>query len=136
MTNKEIAEYKQKLADIMNEFNNLSVVNEDNKQQLIKMNNVIGKFQKLAIDVNAPIQVGKEAIELRREINEVSGKELDIAKFNAIRAIAKSFYQNILYTLQTEMMLNACVFAKWSCICAAVAAIVACISIILTMCLN
>jgi hypothetical protein len=33
--------------------------------------------------------------------------------------------------LQTEMMLNACVYAKWSCICAAVAAIVACISVIL-----
>lgn len=36
--------------------------------------------------------------------------------------------------LQTETMLYACILAKWSCFCAAIAAIVACISVILTLC--
>lgn len=35
--------------------------------------------------------------------------------------------------LQTETMLYACILAKWSCFCAAIAAIVACISVILTL---
>lgn len=39
-------------------------------------------------------------------------------------------------TIQTEMMIKACIYAKWSCFFAALAAIVACIGIILTMCLN
>jgi hypothetical protein len=49
--------------------------------------------------------------------------------------------QNIHTALQTEMMFNACVFAKWSCFCAAVAAgislitaIAACVSIVVMLC--
>jgi len=44
--------------------------------------------------------------------------------------------KNIHTVLQTEMMFNACVSAKWSCLFAAIASIVACVSIILTLCLN
>ncbi len=40
-----------------------------------------------------------------------------------------SIRDNIYMVLQTEMMLNACVSAKWSCLFAAIAAIVACISV-------
>jgi hypothetical protein len=43
---------------------------------------------------------------------------------------------NIHIVLQTEMMFNACVSAKWSCFFAAFAAIAACISVILTVCLK
>lgn len=42
--------------------------------------------------------------------------------------------QRIHTDLQTETMLDACIMAKWSCFCAAIAAIVACISVILTLC--
>ena len=45
-----------------------------------------------------------------------------------IEALGKIHYQNILYSLQTEMMFNACIFAKRSCFWAAVAATVAAIS--------
>jgi len=49
---------------------------------------------------------------------------------------SQTLFLNIHTYLQSEMMFNACVFAKWSCFWAAVAAIVACIGVILTMCLN
>jgi hypothetical protein len=42
--------------------------------------------------------------------------------------------QRVHTDLQTETMLDACIFAKWSCFLAAIAAIVACISVILTLC--
>ena len=45
-------------------------------------------------------------------------------------------YEKIQTVLQTEMMLNACVSAKRSCFWAAIAAIAACISVILTLCLG
>ena len=35
--------------------------------------------------------------------------------------------------IQTEKMLESCVYAKWSCICAAIAAIAACISVLLVL---
>jgi hypothetical protein len=51
----------------------------------------------------------------------------DATTKNSINQVAS----NIHIVLQTELMFNACVFAKWSCFWAAVAAIAACISIIL-----
>ena len=47
-----------------------------------------------------------------------------------------TLYQNIHTYLQTEMMLNACISAKRSCIWAAIAAIAACISIVVMLCLQ
>jgi hypothetical protein len=44
--------------------------------------------------------------------------------------------QNIYNYLQTEMMSDSCNKAKWACFWAAVAAIVACVSIILTLCMR
>ena len=41
--------------------------------------------------------------------------------------------RSIHMVLQTEMMLNACGSAKWSCLCAAIAATVACISVLITL---
>jgi hypothetical protein len=41
--------------------------------------------------------------------------------------------RHIHIVLQTEEMFNACVFAKWSCLFAAIAAIAACISIVLVL---
>lgn len=77
-----------------------------------------------------------EMAELLRDIAKEIGTKLpdgiadnqkkDIIQLNA----------SIHDVLQTEMMFNACVFAKWSCFFAAVAAIVACASVVLNMCLN
>lgn len=41
--------------------------------------------------------------------------------------------RNIHIVLQSEMMLSACSFAKWSCFGAAMAALAACISVVLTL---
>jgi len=41
---------------------------------------------------------------------------------------------NSLHTaIQTEMMINSCVYAKWSCFWAAVAAIVTCVSVLVIL---
>ena len=51
-------------------------------------------------------------------------------------AFVDKITRNIHIVLQTEEMFNACVFAKWSCLWAAVAAIAACISVILFLFLS
>ena len=67
----------------------------------------------LAQELNAPVPSGLHS-------------EFPTDSINAITL-------NIHTVLQTEMMLNACVSAKRSCFWAAVAAIVACISVILSV---
>jgi len=49
------------------------------------------------------------------------------------RTLIDESLRNIRFVLQTEMMLNACVFAKRSCFYAAIAAIAACISVLLVL---
>ena len=83
--------------------------------------------------------------EVYRIVNEKDRKErqrLIIALANKIGAplrgqtTAPQFIddtiRSIHIVLQTEMMLNACGSAKWSCLWAAIAATVACISVVLT----
>lgn len=111
MTNKEIEKAKQKLNEIMNK----KCSNNERWNQLVT----------LAQEINAPVPTGFQ--------------QNPIDSINAIN-------RNIHTVLQTEMMLNACVsaetssdLAKRSCRWAAIAAIAACISVVLsglTMCLT
>ena len=99
---------------------------------------------------------------IKRELYEIQTRPRGDGKLERIRTLAKSvlapipdaakktqkdlvdaLIRNIHMVLQTEMMLNACISAKRSCFWAAIAAIAACFSIILssvgmyfTMCLK
>jgi hypothetical protein len=127
-TNREIKKYKQRLAAIVRKFNEPPVENETIEQQLGKKDSIVGDFQELAIEIDAPAHLGQEIRDLRQMLMEAFEKKSDGEKLAAIGAVGKLYYQNILYALQTEMMFNACVFAKRSCFWAAVAAIAACLS--------
>lgn len=95
---------------------------KDAKQEL-------GKISKIEKENDKWIQL----VALARKINAYIPPRGDPDFLSdAINNIAR----NIHLTLQTEEMFNACVFAKRSCFWAAVAAIAACISIILAACLN
>lgn len=133
MTGKQIKTYKKRLAVIVKQCNEIRLSNDEDKQKQKKLDSMVGNFSELAIDVCAPIQFGKEIIELREILNKAYEKKSMEEKLKVIEAIIKLYYQNILFALQTEMMFNACVSSKWSCFFAAVATISACISIILTL---
>ena len=141
MKNREVKKHKEELRTITMGTN----IQEDEPlvQRLKKLYEGIKKLQSLADVVGACKYYG----EALRDIDQILGvvrekasnaDEIDAPKqrFARCEDIYKEIYHNIHYTLQTEEMFNACVFAKWSCFCAAVAAIVACISVILTLCLN
>ena len=70
----------------------------------------------LAQELNAPVPAGLHS-------------QFPIDSINAIT-------RNIHTVLQTDMMLNACIAAKRSCFLAAIAAIAACISIVVMLCLK
>jgi len=133
MTNRKIKKYKKRLAEIVIEFNELAVGSETIEQQLKKMDSIVGEFHKLAMGIGVPRLLGKENRDLRQMFIEAFEKELDRDKLIAVEEVGKLYYRDILYALQTEMMFNACVSAKWACRWAAVAAIVACISVILVL---
>jgi hypothetical protein len=141
MTNQEIKKHKEELVTIKMGFSiagNMSFT-----QRLKKLGEGIEKLQNLADVVGAYEYLGTglkdidEMLTLAEQKQvEFQGTPLLIQKCAEYETICKEIHDNILYKLQTEMMLNACVFAKWSCLCAAVAAIAACVTVILTMCLN
>ena len=133
MTNREIKKYKQRLATIVRKFNEPPIENETIEQQLRKKDSIVGDFQELAIDIDAPAHLGQEIQDLRQMLTEAYEKKSDGEKLAAVGAVGKLHYQDILYALQTEMMFNACVFAYRSCFWAAIAAIAACISVILVL---
>jgi len=95
----------------------------------------------------------KEKLEQIEKLSEGEERTVALTKIaNEIKAYyipangtsdTYTLYHNIHTYLQSEMMLNACVSAEksgkiamWSCIFAAVAAIAACISFVLTLCLG
>lgn len=85
----------------------------------------------------------KEVCSIVNEKDQKEQQKLIIALANKIgvplRGItnASQFIDDTTHSihmvLQTETMLNACSFAKWSCFWAAIAATVACISVVLTL---
>lgn len=106
MTNKEIEKFKQDLLD---------------KQRISNIVEKVESLMALAKSIGAPIPPTSLPL---------SPPKLDLPSYdNFINEIV----HNIHIVLQTETMFNACVFAKWSCICAAVASIAACVSIIVML---
>lgn len=134
MTNKEIEKYKQRLRDIVKQSNELRLNNIENEQKAKLLDNIVGNYHELAIDACVPVQFDKEIIDLKNILEKALEENSIGEQLKVLEAITKLYYQNILYTLNTEMMYNACVsaeesseLARKSCRWAAVAAIVACI---------
>ena len=92
---------------------------EQKKQELYSIlkkgctKEVMNELRDLANSINAPIPASYNDGHDMERINDIT--------------------RNIHITLQTEEMFNACVFAKWSCFWAAIAAIAACISVVLVL---
>lgn len=123
MTNREIKKYKEELATITKEIN--IVKDEHTGQRLEKLREGVKKIQKLA-----------DSVGTYKYYQGQFQDDKDLVSCNICESIYKEIYRNVHCALQTEEMFNACVFAKWSCLFAAIAAIVACIGVVITMCLN
>ena len=92
--------------------------------EMKKLKDILAEIEK------APFSAGCKEL---AEIMQKAGTSMPVAGMDSIKdKCIKSLHASI----QTEMMIKSCNFAKWSCFWAAVAAIVACISVILTMYLN
>jgi len=134
MTNKEIKDYKQKFADIQKDVNKAE--KEQLKERLKKLYEGIKQLQSLADVVCATKYLGTD---LKATDQLCATKEQNLSPYESqfrenialCEEIYKELCHNIYYVLQTEEMFNACVSAKWSCFWAAVAAIAACISVLL-----
>jgi len=135
MTNKQIKKHKESLCTIIMGIN--IPENEPENIRLEKLYEVIKKLQKLADDVCACKYYGTALRDISDILDETkerifpSKNELQTKKYAELEDIYKEICRNIYNALQTEEMFNACVSAKWSCFCAAVAAIAACVSIVL-----
>ena len=142
MTNREIKKHKDELVTITRQLN----ITEDEslEQRLKKLFGAVRKLENLANVVGASKYYGTTLRDIGQILAAVQGwnkpgvDAIDILmkKFAACEDVYKEVYHNVHCTLQTEEMFNACVFAKWSCFLAAVAATVACISVALTTWLN
>jgi len=137
MTNRKIKKHKEELCTIIIGAN----ISETKplKERRRKLIEGTIKAQKLADDVSAAKYLGTslEADSKATDgLDENKHKAFFQEQVESFKSIFDELCRNIDYTLQREMMFNACVSAKWSCLFAAVASIVACVSLILTMCLK
>lgn len=141
MTNREIEKWKNECAAILKELECEKVAGFS--QHALKLVNGVKKLQKLSEVVDARRYMGTGLRDMESTVKAIQTGQMGIFEDNVsnpkcqeYERICKEISDNILYKLQTEMMFNACVSAKWSCLFAAVAAIAACISIGLTWWLN
>lgn len=153
MKNNEIEKYKNEHANIVKQI----LFDNNQCEYYLQLANGIKKLERLAETVDARKYIGIELHDIdsfmisvkknaESNVNNVTLKQ----KCSAYKDIIKEISDNITYKLQTEMMLNACVsaeksselakqscgLAKWSCFFAGIAAIAACIGIILAWYLN
>lgn len=89
------------------------------------MTSIKGLKKVLSEIEKAPISAGCEELKKIMQKVEASMPEagIDSIKDKCIKSLHSA--------IQTEMMINSCTYAKWSCFCAAIAAIASCISVIL-----
>jgi hypothetical protein len=138
MTNQEIKKHKEELVTIITGLK--MVKNETGEQRLIRLGEGIKKLQNLADIVGACKYLGTGLRDIDEMITFAEKEQFPFQQTNILlekcagyETICKEIQDNILYKLQTEMMFNACVSAKWSCFFAAVAAVAACISVLLVL---
>jgi hypothetical protein len=135
MTNKEIKKYNQELAAINKEVNIGETMQL--KERLERLCGGIKKLQNLADVVCATKYLGTALKFTEGQLKTASSTHSELCilpdNIDVCQRIYNELCHNIYCALQTEEMFNACVFAKWSCFCAAVAAIAACISVLLVL---
>lgn len=125
---KEIEKNEQELIRLTKELNNCGA---DWRQRCEQLSAIHVDLKSLASSVGASLVLGATIL----NVENVDGSDAQ-SQCVRLEAFIGELLNNMHYTLQTEMMLNACISAKRSCFWAAVAAILACFSVILTMCLN
>ena len=88
----------------------------------------IKELKKILSEIEkAPISAGCE------ELTKIMQKAEMLMPTGGMDSIKDKCIKSLHTSIQTEMMIKSCIFAKWSCFWAAVAAIVACISVILVL---
>jgi hypothetical protein len=86
-----------------------------------KLKEILSEIEK------APISVGC------RELTEIMKKSEILMPTSGMDSIKDKCINSLHTAIQSEMMIKSCVYAKWSCFWAAVAAIVTCISVLLIL---
>ncbi|PKL49666.1 MAG: hypothetical protein CVV39_02535 [Planctomycetes bacterium HGW-Planctomycetes-1] len=128
MTNKEIEKYNQELTECSKSLSELRMIGDSGKKHP-DLKKLYQRVQTLATEVSAPLS-NASILSIERTYGPSLSASIDL------EGKIGELINNIHNALQTKMMYNACIFAKWSCLFAAAAATIACISVILTMCLN
>jgi len=123
MTNKEIEKYEQELTKLSKALDELRTV-QDAGERYPRVLNLYQRLQTLAANIPAPLS---NANMLNTDMK--IGKGITVA----VESNCGELINNIHRALQTKIMFNACVLAKWSCFWAAIAAIASCISVLLVL---
>jgi hypothetical protein len=138
MKNIEVKKHKEELRTITVGIKIRE--NDSMAQRLKKLDEGVKKLQDLADLVGASKYYGEALRDIDRLLAVEEGRKPGDYVDSVLKDrcaicedIYKVIYGNIHYALQTEMMFNACISAKRSCVWAAVAAIAACISVIFTI---
>ena len=129
MKNKEIKKNEQRLIKLTENLNKCAC--EDWKLRYEQLSGVYAELKSLAASVGASIILGADIL----NIDKIVGSDVQ-SQCIRLEAFIGELHNNIHYALQTKMMLSACFSAKRSCFWAAIAAIAACITVILTLCLG
>jgi hypothetical protein len=126
MTNKEIKEIKQELYKIQSE----PEISKQLEPLKFLANKIGASIPLIYVSRPAPTTIIRE---IKNEPDEVS--VVDTSKVCPLEdePLVNEIIRNIHTVLQTEVMFNTCVLAKWSCFWAAIAAIASCISVLLVL---
>ncbi len=139
MTSGEIREYKNELWQIIKRFNKSFSGIQDDKTLYDNRISIYEQITSLAEKIGASKCIGTGYANIEKSVRESPGGDFAVVS-GALEAMITEIIGGINDALQTEAMLNACVSAeqssttaKWACFWAAVAAIAACISVILVL---
>lgn len=129
MSRNKTKEYNRRLIELTKKLN--ACPDDDWKLRYQQLENIYVNLKSLATEIPASRILGANILSV-----DTVGGITDQEECIRLEAFIGELHHNIHYTLQTEIMLKTCVIAGWSCLGAAIAAIAACISIGLTLCLS
>jgi hypothetical protein len=150
MTNEEIVKYKNDLKQIVNRSNEIKGFSLSSAQGLKdangKLDNILNDITSLAEKVGASTSIGTGWFLIEKyysDAKDVTALDIGEKDIKAKKEVITELIFGINNALQTETMVNACVSAeqssttaKGACIWAAVAAILAFISIVVMLCIR
>ena len=115
MTEKENKKHERELTELKSCLNSLD--SGDWNVRYKELRNIHSKMKSLASTVGASLILGADILNTTN-IDQSTIQNRCVV----LEAFIGELINNIRYALQTKIMLNACVFAKWSCFWAAIAA--------------